>query len=271
MFFTMFCILSGFNNNLFPFLSPNFAGWPVLQWPHLVDNNNENRLYQTVIHSLFYHFKYIWNLIETLFALWEALSEAVNGREDLARRLLSYTYMCHQHDLSALGANVGLLRRFIRSKCESVQKICCQVLSARRREGGKQGHRTESCTFFSPHTHTGTVGHSSKRSTAKKMIKCGVKVSKKSLSEKCTCIWQNTSVVYHCDADWRRHTAGIKGQCEKSQQKFQCSDRLRKETSNPIWQNCSIVCVSWTSPPFCVAVISLIRNMGTIGTFWHPY
>ena len=47
MFFTMFCILSGFNNNLFPdsFLSPNFAGWPVLQWPHLVDNNNENHLY----------------------------------------------------------------------------------------------------------------------------------------------------------------------------------------------------------------------------------
>ena len=47
MFFTMFCILSGFNNNLFPdsFLSPNFAGWPKLQWPHLVDNNNENHLY----------------------------------------------------------------------------------------------------------------------------------------------------------------------------------------------------------------------------------
>ena len=187
-----------------------------------------------MIHSLFYHFvpKYIWNLIETLFALWEALSEAVNGREDLARRLLSYTYMCHQHDLSALGANVGLLRRFLLGLLK-MWNCPKNLLSSvvREKERGRQARaQNRKLHLFSPQTHTGTVGHSSKRSTAKKMIKCGVKVSKKSLSEKCPWIWQNMSVVYHCDADWRRHTAGIKGQCEKSQQKFQCLDRSRKET-----------------------------------------
>ena len=109
-----------------------------------------------MIHSLFYHFvpKYIWNLIETLFALWEALSEAVNGREDLARRLLSYTYMCHQHDLSALGANVGccwgdLLGQNVKVSKKSVVKCC-------PREGERaasKGTEQKAAPFFSPDPH----------------------------------------------------------------------------------------------------------------------
>ena len=100
----------------------------------------------------------------------------MNGREDLARRLLSYTYMCHQHDLSALGANVGLLRRFIRSSQnvklskKSVVKCCPRG----EERAASKGTEQKAAPFFSPDPHWDTES-GSKRSTAKKMIKCGAR------------------------------------------------------------------------------------------------
>ena len=79
----------------------------------------------------------------------------MNGREDLARRLLSYTYMCHQHDLSALGANVGLLRRFIRSS-QNVKVSKKSVVKCCPREGERaasKGTEQKAAPFFSPDPH----------------------------------------------------------------------------------------------------------------------
>ena len=72
--------------------------------------------------------------------------------------LLSYTYMCHQHDLSALGANVGLLRRFIRSS-QNVKVSKKSVVKCCPREGERaasKGTEQKAAPFFLPRP---TLGH----------------------------------------------------------------------------------------------------------------
>ena len=154
---------------------------------------------------------------------------------------IDYRPGLHQHDLSALGANVGccwgdLLGLLKMWNCP--KNLLSSVVREKERGWQARAQNRKLHLFFSPDPHwdSGTQQQ-------KKHSKENYKMWCKSFEEifvwkKCPCIWQNTSVVYHCDADWRRHTAGIKGQCEKSQQKFQCSDRSRKETSNLIRQNC---------------------------------